>query len=77
MCAECHDLDRGAISVEVRREGELFIWRDFVLEVAYTPERTQDAVLRACGPLAVDAQAYIATLRAVPPPLIIASPCLH
>ncbi len=59
-CATCGGLDCGAITLEVRRDGEAFIWRAFAYENGY--EDPDLASYEHLGPFRFEAAAYRAAI---------------
>ena len=62
ICAECGDLDCGAVGVEVMREGDAIVWR----QLGYAHPAVEDGIVRALdglGPYAFNPTEYFRALR--------------
>jgi len=62
VCAECGDLTCGAVTVEIVREGDHIVWRDFAYENGYDPEMTDRERFRAVGPFCFERESYEAAI---------------
>jgi hypothetical protein len=61
VCAECGDLDCGAVSVMVERAGDEIVWRDFAFENTYDSELQRDR-LEDVGPFRFNGREYLVVL---------------
>ena len=46
VCAECGDLDCGAVTARIEKTADAFVWSDFAWEVTYHYEPEDDGVLQ-------------------------------
>jgi hypothetical protein len=58
VCAECGDLGCGAVTVQVERTPEGFVWRDFALENNYDDTMKDAAPYRTVGPFLFNKTEY-------------------
>jgi hypothetical protein len=63
VCSECGDLGCGAITCEIIRDGECFVWRSFAYENGYDPEMTDFDSYSQIGPFRFPQDEYRFIIR--------------
>ena len=58
VCAECGDLACGAVTVQIERTSEGFVWRDFAFENGYDEDMRDAESYRGVGPFVFNRTEY-------------------
>ena len=63
VCHMCADIGCGAITAEIAKDGDSFIWRDFRFEDNYDSEQSDSESYQSVGPCVFEAEQYRAALK--------------
>ena len=62
VCRVCGDIECGALSAFIERDGDNIVWRDFVYQNNLDPDLGYDDNYRELGPFVFDAEQYTLTI---------------